>query len=243
MTIKTIIIDDERLARKELTKLLQAYPEIEIIDEASNVDEAFEKIENNPPDLIFLDIKMPQKSGFDLLEILDVIPIVVFTTAYDHYAIKAFEVNAIDYLLKPIDQQRLQESIIRAKVEINKKTVVLENNAQKYLNENDQVFVKDGEKCWFVKLANIRMFESAGNYSKVFFETHNPLILKSLNALEEKLDPKLFFRANRKFIINLKLIKKIQSNLNGGLLIEMMDNNKIDISRRQSVKFKEMMSL
>ena len=243
MTIKTIIIDDERLARKELTKLLQAYPEIEIIDEASNVDEAFEKIENNPPDLIFLDIKMPQKSGFDLLEILDVIPIVVFTTAYDHYAIKAFEVNAIDYLLKPIDQQRLQESIIRAKVEINKKTVVLENNAQKYLNENDQVFVKDGEKCWFVKLANIRMFESAGNYSKVFFETHNPLILKSLNALEEKLDPKLFFRANRKYIINLKLIKKIQSNLNGGLLIEMMDNNKIDISRRQSVKFKEMMSL
>lgn len=243
MTIKTIIIDDERLARKELIKLLQAYPEIEIIDEASNVDEAIEKIENNPPDLIFLDIKMPQKSGFDLLETLDTVPIVVFTTAYDHYAIKAFEVNAIDYLLKPIDQLRLQESIVRAKVEISKKNVVLENNAQKYLNENDQVFVKDGEKCWFVKLANIRMFESAGNYSKVFFETHNPLILKSLNALEEKLDPKLFFRANRKYIINLKLIKKIQSNLNGGLLIEMMDNNKIDISRRQSVKFKEMMSL
>jgi two-component system, LytTR family, response regulator len=111
------------------------------------------------------------------------------------------------------------------------------------LHEDDQVFVKDGERCWFVKLSEIRLFESVGNYAKVFFGPNKPLILKSLNALEERLDEKTFFRANRKHIVNLRLIDKIEPYFNGGLLLEMKGGEKIEVSRRQTVKFKEMMSL
>lgn len=242
MSIKTIIIDDERLARTELKKLLQEHNEIEIIDEAMNVEEGLEKIEIHNPDLIFLDIQMPGKTGFDLLEELDKIPKVIFTTAYDEYAIKAFEVNALDYLLKPIEPKRLADSIQKIYFESNKDAHG-ENVNKSLLSENDQVFVKDGEKCWFVKLNEIRLFESVGNYAKVYFATNKPLILKSLNSLEERLDDKYFFRANRKHIINLRWVEKIEPYFNGGLLVELKGGEKIEISRRQTVKFKETMSL
>ncbi len=111
------------------------------------------------------------------------------------------------------------------------------------LSDADQVFVKDGERCWFVKLNEIRLFESVGNYAKVFFGNNKPLILKSLNALEERLDEKTFFRANRKHIVNLRMIDKIEPYFNGGLLLELKGGEKIEVSRRQTVKFKEMMSL
>lgn len=242
MSVKTIIIDDERLARTELKKLLQEHSEIEIVDEAMNVEEGLEKIEFHNPDLIFLDIQMPGKTGFELLEELDKIPKVIFTTAYDEYAIKAFEVNALDYLLKPIEPKRLADSIQKIYLE-NNKDVNGENINKSLLNENDQVFVKDGEKCWFVKLNEIRLFESVGNYAKVYFASNKPLILKSLNSLEERLDEKYFFRANRKHIINLRWIEKIEPYFNGGLLVELRGGEKIEISRRQTVKFKETMSL
>ena len=242
MSIKTIIIDDERLARTELKKLLQEHNEIEIIDEAMNVEEGLEKIEIHNPDLIFLDIQMPGKTGFDLLEELDKIPKVIFTTAYDEYAIKAFEVNALDYLLKPIEPKRLADSIQKIYFE-NNKDAHGENVNKSLLSENDQVFVKDGEKCWFVKLNEIRLFESVGNYAKVYFATNKPLILKSLNSLEERLDDKYFFRANRKHIINLRWVEKIEPYFSGGLLVELKGGEKIEISRRQTVKFKETMSL
>jgi two-component system, LytTR family, response regulator len=241
MTLKAIIVDDERLARAELQKLLKEHPEVEIIAEASNVDEAIEKIEELNPDLIFLDIQMPGKTGFDLLEELEKAPHVIFTTAYDEYALKAFEVNALDYLLKPIEPNRLAEAIQKLKTVEEKEEQL--NNARSLLGEKDQVFVKDGEKCWFVKLGEIRLFESVGNYARVFFSTNKPLILKSLNALEERLDAKIFFRANRKHIINLNHIEKVEPYFNGGLLIELKGGDKIEVSRRQTVKFKEMMSL
>jgi len=243
MPIKAIIIDDERLARNELKKLLHDHADVEVIDEAANVDEGVEKIELQNPDLIFLDIQMPGKTGFQLLEELERAPHVVFTTAYDEYALKAFEVNALDYLLKPIEPKRLADAIHKVQYEINKEAAGTNNLNRGPLTDADQVFVKDGERCWFVKLGEIRLFESVGNYAKVFFANNKPLILKSLNALEERLDPRTFFRANRKHIINLRWIEKIEPYFNGGLLVELKGGEKIEVSRRQTVKFKEMMSL
>jgi len=242
--MRAIIIDDERLARTELRKLLQDYPEVEVIDEAANADEGINKIDSLQPDLVFLDIQMPGKTGFDMLAELERAPHVIFTTAYDEYALKAFEVNALDYLLKPIEPKRLADAMQKLHVaETKENHIVPENFNQSILTESDQVFVKDGERCWFVKLSDIRLFESVGNYAKVFFGGNKPLILKSLNALEERLDPKTFFRANRKHIVNLRMIDKIEPYFNGGLLLELKGGEKIEVSRRQTVKFKEMMSL
>ncbi len=244
--MRAIIIDDERLARTELKKLLQDFPEVEVIDEAANAQEGIQKIESLRPDLIFLDIQMPGKTGFDMLSELEKSPQVIFTTAYDEYALKAFEVNALDYLLKPVEPKRLADAIQKLHqqpVQPREQNIASENFNQSLLNEHDQVFVKDGERCWFVKLTDIRLFESVGNYAKVFFGTNKPLILKSLNALEERLDEKMFFRANRKHIVNLRMIEKIEPYFNGGLLLELKGGEKIEVSRRQTVKFKEMMSL
>ena len=242
--MRAIIIDDERLARTELRKLLQDYPEVEVVDEAANADEGINKIDTLHPDLVFLDIQMPGKTGFDMLAELERAPHVIFTTAYDEYALKAFEVNALDYLLKPIEPKRLADAMQKLHVaETKENHIQPENFNQSMLTEADQVFVKDGERCWFVKLSDIRLFESVGNYAKVFFGANKPLILKSLNALEERLDQKTFFRANRKHIVNLRMIDKIEPYFNGGLLLELKGGEKIEVSRRQTVKFKEMMSL
>ena len=240
---KAIIIDDERLARNELKKLLLEFPQIEVIDEAANANEGAEKIEAQNPDLIFLDIQMPGKTGFDMLLDLDKAPHVIFTTAYDEFALKAFEVNALDYLMKPIEPRRLADALQKL-LQADEK----EQASQLFINrgmlgENDQVFVKDGERCWFVKLAEVRLFESVGNYAKVFFAGNKPLILKSLNALEERLDERVFFRANRKHIVNMRMIEKIEPYFNGGLLLDIQGGEKVEVSRRQAVKFKEMMSL
>jgi two-component system LytT family response regulator len=244
MAKRAIIIDDERLARNELRKLLADHPEIEIVSEAANASEGIQKIDELQPDLIFLDIQMPGKTGFDMLAELERVPHVVFTTAYDEYALKAFEVNALDYLLKPIDPGRLADALHKLEHLEEKEQVHTENGVSRgVLGEDDQVFVKDGERCWFVKLADIRLFESVGNYAKVYFNNNKPLILKSLNALEERLDEKVFFRANRKHIVNLRMIEKVEPYFNGGLLLEIKGGEKIEVSRRQAVKFKEMMSL
>jgi two-component system, LytTR family, response regulator len=245
--IRAVIIDDERLARNELKKLLLEFPEIEVIAEAANANEGIEKIDSLNPDLIFLDIQMPGKTGFDMLAELDKAPDVIFTTAYDDYALKAFEVNALDYLLKPVEPRRLADALHKLHLEENRDREAVSDEDiavnKSLLHENDQVFVKDGERCWFVKLADIRLFESVGNYAKIYFASNKPLILKSLNALEERLDEKVFFRANRKHIVNLRLIEKIEPYFNGGLLLELKGGEKIEVSRRQTVKFKEMMSL
>lgn len=242
--MKALIIDDERLARVELLGLLADFPEIDVVGEAANADEALLQIREKDPDLLFLDIQMPGKNGFELLESLDQVPEVIFTTAYDEYAIKAFEVSAIDYLLKPIRRERLQESMARliGKQE-NPAAVTAQSQAEKKLGLNDRVFVKDGERCWFVKLSEVRLFESDGNYIKVYFENFKPMIHKSLNALDKKLDERAFFRASRKYIINLSWVEGIESWFNGGLLVKMKGGEKIEVSRRQASKFKDMMSL
>lgn len=239
--MKALIIDDERLARTELIRLLEPFKDIEIVGEAINADDAHNKISELNPEVIFLDIQMPGKSGFDLLEELDKVPKVVFTTAYDEYALKAFEYNALDYLLKPIEPTRLEESVKKL-LEGSKKDKVQES-VHETLTAEDQVFVKDGDRCWFVKLEKVRLFESEGNYVRLYFDDNKPLILRTLNYLDERLDSKSFFRANRKHIINLKWVENIEPWLNGGLLAKLKGGHKIEVSRRQAVKFKEMLSL
>lgn len=239
--MRAIIIDDERLARTELRSLLEDHKNIEVIAEAANADEAVELIEKHNPDLLFLDIQMPGKTGFEMLEMLDSVPEVIFTTAYDEFALKAFEVNALDYLLKPIQPERLAESIQKSSNEMEKKGTP-ENYSDK-LTLSNQVFVKDGDKCWFVSLSNIRLFESDGNYIKVYFDNNRPMIHKSLNALDAKLDPKSFFRASRKHIVNLSWVETIEPWFNGGLMVKLRGGDKVEVSRRQAAKFKDMMSL
>ena len=241
--MRAIIVDDERLARKELISLLKDYHEIEIIDECSNPEDAIKSINKHEPDLLFLDIEMPEKTGFDLLQELDKSPQVIFVTAYNDYALKAFEVNALDYLMKPVDPERLKETINKVLNDQEELEENIEVPDRGVLSSNDQIFIKDGEKCWFVHLKDIRMFESEGNYVRIYFENFKPLILKSLNGLEERLDNKVFFRANRKFIINLKWISHIENWFNGGLQVTLKDGEKVEISRRQAVKFKALMSL
>lgn len=241
--MKAIIVDDERLARKELQSLLSDYPEVEIVDEAVNADDAYEKINVHDPDLVFLDIQMPGKTGFDLLEMLEKTPKVIFTTAFDEYAIKAFEYNALDYLLKPIQPERLKESMSKILKEEESESHTASAPAREQLGANDQVFVKDGEKCWFVRLSNIRLFESDGNYIKVYFDQNRPMIHRSLNALDERLDDKTFFRASRKHIINLSWVDTIEPWFNGGLIVMLKGGEKVEVSRRQAAKFRDMMSL
>lgn len=239
--MKALIVDDERLARTELKRLLTPFKEIKVVGEAVNADDALEKIQQLKPNLLFLDVQMPGKTGFEMLEELDSVPIVIFVTAYDEYALKAFEYNALDYLLKPIDPKRLEETVNKL-IEKKRKKTISELDKDN-LAETDQVFVKDGEKCWFVKLETVRLFESEGNYVRIYFADNKPLILRTLNYLDERLDDKTFFRANRKHIVNLKWIASIEPWLNGGLLVKLKDGQKVEVSRRQAIKFKDMLSL
>jgi len=224
---------------------LKEYHEIEIIEEAKNGEEGIQKIKELKPDLIFLDINMPGMNGFDMIKHLEDIPRVIFVTAYDDYAMKAFEVNALDYIMKPVDPDRLKEALHKLGNEDD--YISIQHNLtlrkDRVLTLNDRVFIKDGEKCWFIELSKIRMMESDGNYVKVYFDNFRPLILRSLNSFEERLDPEYFFRANRKFIINLQWISSIENWFNGGLQVELREGEKVEISRRQAIRFKELMSL
>jgi two-component system LytT family response regulator len=240
--MRALIVDDERLARKELMKLLEDHPMIEVVGEAMNAEEANQMVNDLNPDLLFLDIQMPGKTGFQLLEELDAVPLVVFTTAYDEFALKAFEVNALDYLLKPIQPERLAETVSKLSEKERARNSAI-RGPEKKLGFNDQVFVKDGDRCWFVSLANVRLFESDGNYIKVYFDANRPMIHKSLNALDEKLDERAFFRASRKHIINLSWVEGIEPWFNGGLMVKLRGGDKVEVSRRQAAKFKDMMSL
>jgi two-component system LytT family response regulator len=242
--IKTIIIDDERLAREELKLSLSNFAEINIVDEAQNGEEGIEKINRHKPDLIFLDVSMPGMTGFEMLKRIEDIPQVIFTTAFDEYALKAFELQAIDYILKPVELERLSQAVKRVSSEI---TETIQQNyfdrTNKILNPNDKVFIKDGEKCWFIELNRVRMMESEGNYVKVYFDQFRPMVLSSLNNFETRLNPEYFFRANRKFIINLNHIVAVDIWFNGGLKVEFSTGEKVEISRRQAIRFKEIFSI
>jgi len=243
--MKALLIDDERLARNELRRLLAAFPDIAIVGEAANAKQAREQLAALKPDLIFLDVQMPGETGMELLESLEPpVPHVIFTTAYDEFAVKAFELNALDYLLKPVDPARLAAAIVRLhEKEAGAAPGAAKPVARERLAAEDKVFVREGDRCWFVEVKQIRLLESEGNYTRVHFGDAQPQLFRSLNAMEERLDPKYFFRANRREIINLAWIDKIEPWFSGGLLVHLKGGAKVELSRRQAQEFREKMSL
>ena len=239
--MKALLIDDERLARNELRRLLKAHEDIEIVGEATDVEDAIAKIEALRPELIFLDVQMPGGDGFSLLEKLEPpLPLVIFTTAYDEFAVKAFEFNALDYLLKPVDPNRLIAGLEKLR---QRATEAAAAPAEHRLTSDDKVFVREGERCWFVPVKNIRLLESEGNYTRVHFDEQKPQLFRSLTAMEERLDSKQFFRANRKQVINLAWVDGIEPWFSGGLLVRLKGGLKVELSRRQAQEFRERMSL
>ena len=240
--MKALLIDDERLARNELRRLLAAFPDVVVAGEAANAKQAREQLAALAPDLIFLDVQMPGETGLELLESLELpIPHVIFTTAYDEFAVKAFELNALDYLLKPVDPARLAGALEKLRTKLGAASAPADRPAK--LAAEDKVFVREGDRCWFVEVKTIRLLESEGNYTRVHFDAAQPQLFRSLNAMEERLDPKYFFRANRRQIINLAWIDKIEPWFSGGLLVHLKGGAKVELSRRQAQEFREKMSL
>lgn len=236
--MRTLLIDDERLARRELRRLLAQHPEVTIVGEAAHVAQAQAAIAEHRPDLLFLDVQMPGKTGFDLLAELDAPPAVIFTTAYDQYALQAFEVSALDYLLKPIDPARLAAALAKVTPPTEPPPT-----ATDVLTSEDRVFVKDGQRYWFVRLSEVRLFESEGNYTRLYLPDGKPLVYRSLSTLEARLDPKAFFRASRKHLLNLRWVTGFDSWFNGGLLAHLDGAPDVELSRRQAQAFRERMSL
>ena len=238
--MKALIVDDERIARQELRRLLAAHPEVEIAGEAKNGEEAIAAIGQMTPELVFLDIQMPGMTGFEMLERLEEVPQIIFTTAYDEFAIQAFEVNALDYLMKPIAPERLAAALNRVK----RAAALQRGSAAKML---DQVFVRDGDRCWIVRVAEIYLLESEGNYTRLYFGRPageaRPLIPRSLAAIEQRLDPEVFFRAGRKHIVNLKWIERVENGVAGNLVVTLKTGQEIEMSRRQSARLKDALSL
>ncbi|WPO79211.1 LytTR family DNA-binding domain-containing protein [Flavobacterium sp. KACC 22761] len=229
--IKVILVDDERLSREELKRALKLYPDFVLVAEAENADEARHLIESEQPDLVFLDIQMPEKSGFDLLESLDFVPLILFTTAYDQYAVQAFEVNALDYLMKPIREERFAKAIEKIRNTIK-------SEAELTIPENRQIFIKDGEKRFFIRTDEIYLIESLENYTRLFFQDKKALQRRSLRQWEEMLDENTFFRINRTEIINTKYIQEVIKINGGRLQIKLKTGELLEVSNRQSVKFK-----
>lgn len=235
--MNALLVDDERLARRELRRLLAAHPDVTIAGEAANAAEARAQFAALRPALVFLDVQLPGEDGFALLETFEPpLPPVIFTTAYDEFAVKAFAFNALDYLLKPVDPARLAAAL-------EKLAARAAAGRADRLALTGKVFVREGERCWFVEVAAIRLLESEGNYTRVHFDDARPLLFRSLNAMEGRLDPRCFFRANRRQILNLQWIDRIEPWFSGGLRVHLKGGHQVELSRRQAQEFREKMSL
>lgn len=245
--MKALIIDDERLARAELRVLLAAFPEVEIAGEAANASEALKLIPKLAPDLIFLDIEMPGRSGFDLLEALPAPhPRIVFVTAYNEFALRAFEVNALDYLLKPVNPARLAASLERVRVcaaEPAEPPEAATEAAGAPLREDDQVFVRDGDRCWFIPVRELRLLEAEGNYTRLHFRDQAALLYRTLGSMEERLPASLFVRANRAQLINRTFVEAIEPWFSGTLKVVLRGGGEVEFSRRQAQVFRERLGL
>jgi len=227
--VKALIVDDERLARAELRRLLAAHPDIEIVGEATHAGDARDQIARLAPDLLLLDIEMPGASAFDLLAALDTAPAVIFTTAFDAHAVRAFEVSALDYLLKPIEPARLATAIARALEAFRPATPA------------DRVFVRDGERCWFVRWSDVAVIESEGNYARLDVPGQ-PMLARSLTYLESRLQPG-FFRASRRHLVNLARVDRIEPVPGGGLVLILAGGREIEMSRRAAQRFRAVMTV
>jgi len=234
--MKALLIDDERLARNELRRMVDAAGGVDVLGEARNADEAIELIGRVSPDLVFLDIQMPGCDGFQLLERLDAAPFVIFTTAFDQYALRAFEVSALDYLVKPIAPERLAAALAKAAA-WRRTAASPAAPPDRVLGRGQRIFVRDGDRCWFVPVEHIVVIESEGNYARLSFGSDRPLVPRSLNAIGDRLDPAMFFRANRRQIINLEKIETLAPWPNDGYLVRLVGGIEVEMSRRQARLF------
>jgi len=241
--MNALIVDDERLAREEMRRLLKPHPDIVVIGEAKNAAEAEERLSELPVDLLFLDIRMPGATGFDLLERLDRVPLLVFTTAHDEHALRAFEVNAFDYLLKPIRADRLTAALdkVRAAWAGTGAGPSPASGARRALT--DRVFLRDGDRCFLVTIGDIVCFEGEGNYARVHVGGHRPLIRSTMAALEARLDPAVFFRASRRYLINVRHIEHVEAGVDDSYAVRLRGGAVVPISRRQSRRFREQLGL
>ena len=243
--MKAIVIEDSRLAREGLARMLGAFAEINVLGLAANVSDALLLIQQHTPDVLFLDIHMPEENAFDLLSQLNYQPKIIFTTAYSEYAVQSFEYNTIDYLLKPISQSQLSRAIEKLSQANHIDDVVTEPP----LTMDSRILVKEGENCQLVPLKSIDLIESCKNYVRLFWQedatklSQKAFIKKSLNQIEERLPSNEFFRTNRQFIINLQSILKIEENITDGFDILLNNGRLIEVSRRNAVKLKALLSL
>jgi two-component system LytT family response regulator len=240
--MKAIVVEDSRLAREGLVRMLGTFPELDVVGQADHPTTALELIEQTRPDVIFLDIHMPGATGFELLEQLDYTPRIVFTTAYSDYAIRSFDYNTVDYLLKPISQERLAQAVHKLCASPDQSDSDSANDRKPPLEITSKIFVKDGERCHLVSLDAIQYIESCKNYVQIFFGEQKAYVKKSLNNIEERLPKKAFFRASRQHIINLQAIRKIEESMSDGYKVTMNDGKVIDISRRNATELKELLS-
>lgn len=235
--IKTLLVDDERLARAELSRLLQAHPHITIVGQAANADEALALLSQLEVDLVFLDIQMPGLSGLELAAQLDADLQFIFCTAFDSYALDAFGLNALDYLLKPINPERLAKALARFQ------TKQQDEPQRNYLPENHGLLLKFADSSRIVRLSDISRFESIGNHSAVYTSFGKSFLHSSLSKIEQRLDPQQFFKASRADIIRVSAIEQLENGVAvGSMLAIMQDGQEVEVSRRQVQVLKQLFS-
>lgn len=236
MKYQVVIVEDSRLAQNELMELLKPFHSFSVVGKAKTVADATALIEQFQPDLLLLDINLPDGTGFDVLDHIQWVPAVIFTTAYDQFAIQAFERNALDYLLKPISEQRFAQAL--------EKVMSDHEQQQNKLQPIDhKIFVKDNDRCWLIDIQQIRYFQSQGNHTAISFDQQQPLIYKSLTQIQQRLPEKQFFRANRSHIFNINFVQSIEPYGTTGLLLTMDDGHEIDVSKRHTAHIKQILSL
>lgn len=236
MTTTCLIVDDEKLARELLSEYLESFPQIEIIAECGGGKDAVAKIDTLRPDLIFLDVQMPGMNGFEVLEAITHDPYVIFTTAYDQYAIRAFEKNAVDYLLKPLDEERFTEAIKRAlarkSLEKNNLEELLRGIQSEGRNPYDShLFVQKSEKLFNLPVEEIIYLEASGDYTVITTKEDQFVSSSGIGKLVDMLNPQIFFRIHRSTIINLNYLKEIERHFNGGMIVKMQSGKTFSVSR------------
>jgi two-component system LytT family response regulator len=249
MKIRTLIVDDEPLARERIRTLLADEPDLEIIGECANGAEALAAIQNQKPDLLFLDVQMPEMDGFEVLEKIsaDKIAAVIFVTAYDQYALRAFEVRALDYLLKPFDRERFDKALQRARTQIqqaasgdlNQRLLALLEDLRAEKKWLARLVIKSGGRVFFLKVDEIDWIEAAGNYARLHVARESHLLRETIKNLETQLDPNKFLRINRSTIVRIDRIKELQPWFHGEHVIILQDGTQLTSSRGYREKLEE----
>lgn len=228
-----MIVDDERLARAAIRRLLAPHRDVEIVAEAANADQAATFLRATRLDVMFLDIEMPGRSGLELLEVLAVTPPVIFTTAYSEYAVQAFELSAVDYLVKPIEAERLAVTLARVRR--------LVASAGASAGSVRRLFLREGVRCWVVGLDRIRLLESVRNSTRVYFDAERVLVYRSLAAFEAILDPQMFFRVSRSHVINVTAVASLVVDEHRGVEAILRSGERVEVSRRRARRLRALL--